>query len=184
MRTDASIEPAGRAIGGETSSESEVCRRLRPAIAAFAHRRLPYAAAEDFVHDVLVVLIEAMREGRVQDPERLASFSLGVCRNLARERARTVERQGHLLGQFGLTQGGLAEADPSPGLYRAKLEDCLSQLTMRARGVIRASFAEDLPDADIASTLELSEGNVRVIRHRALAALRECLERPISWVQP
>ena len=31
----------------------------------------------------------------------------------------------------------------------------------------------------IGAALGLSEGNARVVRHRALAALRDCLERPI-----
>ena len=34
---------------------------------------------------------------------------------------------------------------------------------------------------EIARALSLSEGNVRVIRHRALGQLRECLERPSPW---
>jgi DNA-directed RNA polymerase specialized sigma24 family protein len=49
--------------------------------------------------------------------------------------------------------------------------------------VIRATFCDDSPDLEIASALAISPANVRVIRHRTLAALRACLERPISWRQ-
>lgn len=156
---------------------------MMPAIRAFAARRLRGSAAEDFAQDALVLLLEALREGRVNDPLRIAGFALGICRNLARERARSGERRRELLARYGWTQAELAGDEAQGTLHRGHLEDCYSQLTEHARSVIRASFCDDAPDAHIASTLAISEANVRVIRHRSLAALRTCLERPISWSQ-
>lgn len=49
--------------------------------------------------------------------------------------------------------------------------------------MIRMSYCTEEPDGEIARTLSITEANVRVIRHRTLAALRECLEKPISWTQ-
>lgn len=172
-----------RALAGDREAEREVCRRLLPAIRAFAQRRLRAATAEDFAQDALIILLEAMREGRVNEPARVASFALGICRNLARERARTGERRRELLAQYGVADGDLSVSEGPSALPRAHLEDCYSQLTERARRVIRATFCDDDGDAEIAATLAISEANVRVIRHRTLAALRSCLERPISWVQ-
>ncbi len=172
-----------RAIAGDRDAEREVCRRLAPAIRAFAARRLRAASADDFVQDALVLLVESLRERRVQDPARVAGFALGICRNLARERARTDDRRRELLEQYGLGEADLAVCPAPVYVRRATLEDCYSQLTERARRVVRASFCEDEADVDIARALGLTEANVRVIRHRSLAALRECLERPISWVQ-
>jgi RNA polymerase sigma-70 factor (ECF subfamily) len=144
---------------------------------AFARRRLSAAMAEDFVQDALVILIDAMRSGQI---ENHAAFALGICRNLARTRARDGERRRELLEVY---QG---ELDPFFALeeapvQRAKLEDCYSQLTERARRIVRRTFCEDASDSEIATALELTESNVRVIRHRTLAALRTCLEGPISW---
>jgi DNA-directed RNA polymerase specialized sigma24 family protein len=45
--------------------------------------------------------------------------------------------------------------------------------------VLQLSFHEELESDEVAARLELSRGNVRVIRHRALAALRVCLEAPV-----
>jgi RNA polymerase sigma-70 factor (ECF subfamily) len=140
------------------------------------------SAAEDFAQDALILVIEAMRAGRIEEPARLAGFALGVCRNLARQRARSGERRRELLAQFGWAD----EATPFEApltLRRDHLEDCYSQLTDHARRVIRASFCDDSDDANIAVALSISPANVRVIRHRSLAALRGCLERPISWRQ-
>lgn len=172
-----------RALAGDRDAEREVCRRLLPAIRAFAMRRLRSSGAEDFTQDALVLVIEALRERRVQEPARVAAYALGICRNLARERARSGERRRELLAQYGLTEADLIASDRPLVLAREQLEDCYSQLTERARRVIRATFCDDDPDAAIAAGLAISEANVRVIRHRTLAALRACLEQPISWVQ-
>ena len=172
-----------RALSGDQAAEREVCRRLLPAMRAFAQRRLPPPAAEDFTQDALLLLIEAMRSQRIQDPARLAGFALGICRNLARERARVGERRRELQAQFGLSAADLVAFDAPLELRREQLEDCYSQLTEHARKVMHATFCDDHADAQIASSLALSEANVRVIRHRTLAALRSCLERPISWRQ-
>ena len=51
-----------------------------------------------------MLLVEAMRDGRIQDPARVAGFALGVCRNLARERARNGERRRALIAQYGLAE--------------------------------------------------------------------------------
>ncbi|MGC4086592.1 MAG: sigma-70 family RNA polymerase sigma factor [Polyangiaceae bacterium] len=171
------------ALAGDVAAERELCRRLLPAVRAFARRRLRAASVDDFAHDALLLLVEAMRSGRVNQPERVASFALGICRNLARERARQAERRRELSERYGLGEAELSSWDAELRVRREHLEDCYSQLGERARGVIRRSFCHDDADGDIASALSISEANVRIIRHRSLAALRACLEKPISWVQ-
>lgn len=174
---------AGGATREQNEAEREICRRLLPAIRAFAQRRLRSTAAEDFAQDALVLLIEALRENRIAEPERIAGYALGICRNLARERARLGQRRSELLAQYGLREEDLVQHGVAPEFTRAQVEDCYSQLTDRARRVIRATFCEDDSDSEIADALALTVTNVRVMRHRTLAALRTCLERPISWVQ-
>lgn len=171
-----------RALQGDRESERDVCRRLLPAIRAFAARRLQGSTAEDFAQDALLLLLQALREGRIQDPARVAGFALGICRNLARERARSGERRRELMEKYGFGEELPALEAPAT-LRREHLEDCYSQLTDHARRVISASFCDESDDAQIALALSISTVNVRVIRHRSLAALRSCLERPISWSQ-
>jgi RNA polymerase sigma-70 factor (ECF subfamily) len=119
----------------------------------------------------------------VHEPARLSSFALGLCRNLARERARSSERRRELLSTYGLTEDDLVTFDSPPEIRRELLEDCFSQLGERARRVLRSTFCEEDLDSEIALSLAVSEANVRVIRHRTLAALRNCLEGPISWLR-
>lgn len=172
-----------RALAGDRGAEREVCERLLPAVRVFAARRLRPSSVEDFAHDVLLLLVEALREGKIQDPSSVAAFALGICRNLARERARTDDRRRELMERYGLSEADFAVWDAPAQVRRDHLEDCYSQLTERARRVIRMSFCQEESDRDIANTLSISEANVRIVRHRSLAALRSCLEKPISWTQ-
>lgn len=172
-----------RAAAGDRDCESVLVERMRPAIRAFCRRRLRGADADELVQDAVLLLIEALREGRVADPEALGSFTLGLCRNLVRDRARLAERRAALWERFGPAEEA---AEPrGPLLFnRGLLEDCLGQLTQRTRAVLKQAYVEDAPNPDIARALALSEGNVRVIRHRALAQLRECLDKPLVWSTP
>jgi len=52
----------------------------------------------------------------------------------------------------------------------------LRGLEMRARTVLHLTFYRDQSADQIASVLATSAGNVRVLRHRAVAQLRDCLE--------
>jgi RNA polymerase sigma-70 factor (ECF subfamily) len=172
-----------RALAGDRGAEREICERLLPAVRVFAARRLRPSSVDDFSHDVLLLLVEALREGKVHEPSRVAAFALGICRNLARERARNEDRRRELMQRYGLSAADLAIWDASCHVRRDHLEDCYSQLSERARGVIRMTFCNEEADSEIARSLLVSEPNVRIIRHRSLAALRSCLEKPISWTQ-
>src|SRR5690606_16663478 len=133
-----------RALAGDAQAEREICRRLLPAVRAFATRRLRPSSVEDFTHDVLVLLVEAMRSGRISEPERIAGFALGICRNLARERARSTERRNRLASLFGVTEAEFVTWDREQDVRRDHLEDCFSQLADRARRVLRATFCDEL----------------------------------------
>jgi len=174
---------ASRALSGDIAAEREICARLLPAIRAFARRRLRPSSVEDFAHDALTLFIEALREGRIEDGSRLAAFALGICRNLARERARTDDRRRDLSERYAPTEADFAAWDAPLLVRREHLEDCYSQLTERARRVVRATFCDDAVDSEIARALAITEANVRIIRHRTLSALRTCLDRPISWTK-
>ena len=56
-----------------------------------------------------------------------------------------------------------------------RLEICLSRLAERERAVVLLSFYAEKTAGDIGKELGVKEGNVRVIRHRAIEHLRACM---------
>src|SRR5262249_5759880 len=72
----------GSAAPGEASAaEGEPSARLAPRVRLYGLRHLRDAqAAADLVQPVLVMTIEHLRDGKIREPERLASYVLGMCR--------------------------------------------------------------------------------------------------------
>jgi RNA polymerase sigma-70 factor (ECF subfamily) len=177
------VELAERAARGDRTAAAALCQRFTPAVRAFARRRLVTTeAVDEFTQDVMLVLIEALDAGKLEQPERLPGFVLGICKNLARDRARQRERRSGLLATYAAELPSFVPPTAEKPTYEIlHLEDCLSSLSARAREIVRLAYAEAASPAEIAATLAVSEGNARVLRHRTLAALRECMSRRISW---
>ena len=62
-----------------------------------------------------------------------------------------------------------------PDVDHDRLSRCVQALKERERTVIVLTFYDEQTSADLANVLGVSEGNVRVIRHRALHRLRNCM---------
>jgi RNA polymerase sigma-70 factor (ECF subfamily) len=169
-----------RAIAARTddarAAETELCRRFAPRIRLYGLRHLRSEdRAADLVQAVLVAVLQAARGGRIADPDRVDRFMLGTSRNVA-QRMRELDDR---------TAGDEALADvPAPGeedYARADLTAlarCMGGLDERARQVLMLSFNDERRSEEIATLLAISAANVRVLRHRAIAALRRCLDAP------
>lgn len=168
---------------GQRSAEETLCVRLAPVVRAFARRRLRNRdAVEEFAQDALLLMVEALREGRIEQPERLGGFVLGICKNLAFDRARQRERRKALWDLYGSALEQVsAEAVERDSYDIAHLEDCLSQMSKRSRELLRLGYIESLPHDDVAERLGISLANARVLRHRTLSSLRECMSKRMSW---
>jgi RNA polymerase sigma-70 factor (ECF subfamily) len=165
-----------RQIGsGDEQAEAELFRRMAPRIRLYGLRHLrDEHASEDLTQEVLITTLEALRAGRLRDPEKLASFVLGTCRMTVLNLRRGTQRKERLLERFGADL--LAPVQPSiPNLDREQLGRCVQKLTERERAVVVMTFYDEQTGADVASFLGISEANVRVIRHRAIHQLRECM---------
>lgn len=165
-----------RIAGGDRAAEADVCRRFAERIRHYGLRHLRDADhARELVQMVLVAVLEALRAGRVADPARLDRFVLGTCRHLAL-RIRDADARAEPTDVAALPIA--AEALEPTGLDAEALFRCMNRLDVRARTVLQMTFYRDRETAEIAAVLDTSPGNVRVVRHRALADLRRCLEHP------
>jgi RNA polymerase sigma-70 factor, ECF subfamily len=166
---------AFRIAAGDAQAEAEFCRQMAPRIRLYGLRHLRNtAAAEDLMQHVLITVLQALRAGRLRESEKLSSFVLGTCRMTVIDQRRSAHRKEQLLAQFGVDMLSPAPA-PAPQLDRQRLADCVQHLRERERAVVLMSFYDEQTAADVARFLAVSEANVRVIRHRALHALRTCM---------
>lgn len=167
------VAEAGRAP--DSAAEAELYRRLAPRVRLYGLRHLrDRQAAADLVQQVLLMTLERLRAGEVREPEKIASFVLGASRMTVIEMRRGTRRREALLE----TWGDAAEAFEAPEplvLDPDRLAGCLGALSERERSVVVLTFFADKPADEVGVELAISAGNVRVIRHRALARLRGCL---------
>ena len=170
--SDADLAP--RIAAGDREAEAEMCQRMGPRIRLYGlrHLRSP-SAADDLVQQVLLKILEALRAARLREPDKLAQFVLGTCRMTVLDLRRSSNRQEALLAMFG---GDLVpDPPPSPRLDDRQLARCVQALKERERSVVVMTFYDERAGADVASFLGVSEANVRVIRHRAIHQLRDCM---------
>ncbi len=163
--------------GGDRNAreaEAELCRVFAPRARLYGLRHLrDEEAARDLAQAVMLAVVEAARAGRVTEPEHVDRFVLGTCRNVAHRMRETAGRaQPTDVGEIDR----LFAAPEAERLDLAALYRCIGQLDERGRTVVYLSFNQERSAEEIAATLSLTAGNVRVVRHRAIAGLRRCLD--------
>ena len=166
------ISTSGSARDG--AAEAELCRRFAPRIRLYGLKHLrDEEHARDLVQSVLLAVLEAVRAGRLDDPGRLDRFVLGTCRHLALQ-ARHADGRAQPTEPAKLDL--VAILPETDAVDVGALQRCLGGLDARARDVLYLSFGREKSADAIARVLETTSGNVRVIRHRAVAQLRSCLD--------
>jgi len=100
---------------------------------------------------------------------------LGTCRNVTWDARRAAGRDERLARE--IAQGSDVVAPPSlDELDVLRLRGCMGRLPEREHDIVRMSFLEDRTAEEVGARLGLRAGNVRVLRHRALAKLSTCLQ--------
>ena len=167
---------AARAPDASEAAESELYRRFAPRVRLYGLRHLrDEESARDLVQAVMMLTIEKLRRGDVRDPDQIASFVLGTSRTMAIAVRRKDMRHEMLRDRFLVAPTAFASPDAPLIFDLDRLERCMAQLAHRERSVIFLTFYAESAAAAVAAEVGISEGNVRVIRHRALAKLRACV---------
>jgi RNA polymerase sigma-70 factor (ECF subfamily) len=160
--------------GGARDAEAELCRRFAERARLYGLRHLRTEdRARDLAQAVLLAVLEAARAGRIEEPDRVDRFVLGTCRNVA-GRLREHESRQRATPDTELDVIAVMPAEEridTPALFK-----CLAALERRAREVVLMSFRDQQSSGEIATSLSMSQGNVRVMRHRAVVQLRRCLD--------
>jgi RNA polymerase sigma-70 factor (ECF subfamily) len=156
------------------AAEAELCRRFAPRARLYGLRHLrDEERARDLAQAVMLAVIEAVRAGRVEEPEHIDRFVLGTCRNVAL-RMRDIDARARPT-DVATIDAMFAAPEVEP-LDVGALHHCLGGLDERGRTVVLLSFTQGRSAEQISAALETTVGNVRVLRHRALAQLRQCMD--------
>src|SRR6188472_4468072 len=159
----------------DVAAESELYRRFAPRVRGYGLRHLrDEDAARDLVQQVLLLVIEKLRAGLVRDAEQVASFILGVSRTMTQDLKRRDRRREKLREAFIIPEMATQVVEDPP-MDLDHLERCLTRLGARERMVVLLTFYGEKNASEVGQELGVKEGNVRVIRHRAIERLRMCM---------
>lgn len=136
-------------------------------------------AAQDVAGEVFVRMVEKLDTFRPRGRPLLA-WLYTIARNLVTDRYRQQGQANEVALEAAVP---LADDGDGPDrLADRRLEaECLSlalaHLTEDQRQVILLKFMENLSNAQVACVLDKSEGAIKSLQHRALAALRRAIEK-------
>jgi RNA polymerase sigma-70 factor (ECF subfamily) len=167
-------------------SETELVDRFWGRVCVFAARRLnDPSAAQDVAQETMRRVVEALREGRVENPEALPAFVFQTARHICLHSFRSHGREERALDRFG-REGDTADDLPGAlaGLISAEdrlaVRAALGRLPEAERALLTLLYFDGVETAAAAASLSVTPGALRVRKHRALAHLAELLGRTIS----
>jgi len=181
--------PAARTPPAAIPSFAEVHAALHAEILRFLSRRLGEAEAQDVAQEVFLKAARALPEFRGESQVRTWVFRMARNAAIDRIRQREARReqglgdpQGDPAGEAPGVAGMLErEWDSSERrLIREEMRSCIrarvEALPEPYRAVLQLGEGEGLSDAEIASAVGTTVGNVKIRLHRARARLREDLQ--------
>jgi RNA polymerase sigma-70 factor, ECF subfamily len=172
-----------RIHGRDRAAESAFVARYQRGLLALLRRKTgdPSLAA-DLCQDALRIGLEHLREGRVDDPARLAAYLYGIAGNLIighyrRERRRDTR-----------TDADAVSLAPDPGagqfaeVSREQVARCVRQLldelpTPRDREILQQYYIDDRSKEDICFALDLDTLHFNRVLFRAKQRFRELMVR-------
>lgn len=164
---------------GEAEAFGELYERHVNAVYRFLYARLDNRMdAEDFAEEVFMRAWHSLSTYNERGIPFLA-FLLTVARNVLIDHYR---RNGRSPQQVSLEDTQVSDSNPDPGeiitsnLNHHELRLALDQLRDDYQEVLVLRFLNDMSPQETAQVMKRSTGAVRVLQHRALAAIRKSLD--------
>ncbi len=173
-----------RAQQGDQQALVEIYERCQPSIYTYIfYRTGDQALSEDLSAEVFVRMIDKLSTF-VLDQRPILAWLYTIARNLVIDYYRrankqvAIEVEDTLMADDETTRPA---AVVEMRLDQQSLVKALRHLTEEQRQVIILKFVEDRSNAEIATLLDKTEGAVKSLQHRALAALQRVLEQELSY---
>jgi len=167
-------------IPADGEAEGARLESYRVRLQVFAGRRVhDWTAAEDIAQETLKRGLEALRAGRIRNPDALGGYLFQTALRLCMHRGRSAGRERKAMQRFGSTEPASAEdgalSHLISGEERSSLQGALGALLPEDRSLLELTYRDELDSAEIGRRLGLTAGNVCVRRHRAIRKLAQLL---------
>jgi RNA polymerase sigma-70 factor, ECF subfamily len=182
-----------RLRSGDESAFVELVRRYQPRLLRVAEATVGRGSvAQEVTQDTWLAVFKGI--DRFEGRSSFKSWLFSILLNRARSAARREDRAGRpdsTIGDERFDANGAWAQPPEPWADRAvdrlvaaqlltRVHDLLAMLPEAQRQVVVLTDVEEVPAAEVASMLGLTEGNRRVLLHRGRARLRQLLAAEMS----
>lgn len=171
-------------VHGDAGAFETLMQRHLGWMVAWAGQHLPGPDAEEAAQDAFIALVRKAAGLHLQGA--LRGYLFGLLRiQVLRARRSLQRRRGEPLDEDE-AGADVPSSEPSPAMqvlarraHDELAEAMLRVCTLREQEVLLFDL-EDADDKIIAAALDMTEGNVRVVRHRAITKLRKALGDPAN----
>lgn len=168
---------------GDSSAESELIRQFEPGLRVLLRRRTggDHGLLQDLVQETLLVVLQRLRGGGIDEPHKLAAFAAQTARNLAIASLRKTERQRTDIDSEATERN----ADPAMGLdgLTAEAEAAAAVRLLirdlpqsRDRLMLKRFYLDDHDRQMICQEFNLNEAAFNQALSRARRRFRQILE--------
>ncbi len=152
--------------------------RFRERLRFFAARRLGSVdLAEDVAQETLRRVTDALRAGRVREPDALPGFVFQTAQHVCQQHHRSEEREARSMVRLAGDVSTSERPDQLAGIIaeerRRLVRRALLRLRDEDRDLLRQLYFVDLTPEALAASLGVTAGALRVRKHRALHRLAE-----------
>jgi RNA polymerase sigma factor (sigma-70 family) len=185
--TDATAEPrwadlVERIRTSDPKGMEDLYQVFSKGIRFFLYRQLGPRDLDDKVHDIFIIVAQAIRRGDLRDPDRLMGYVRTVVR---RQVAAHIEDAIHQRRNYSDLDGTLVMADHQPNPENGAIERQNEELAMRIlnsiskrdREVLIRFYLEEQAPSEICRAMGLTETQFRLIKSRAKARFGELGKR-------
>lgn len=135
-------------------------------------KQMGFVEFEDRLHDVYLMVIEAIRDGRLREPEALSSYIHGVARLSTCSKVGVRARHRRLSGSLEhWVKNNHGKSTPEEQLAKkqrlAIMRDLLRSLTERDREIITRFYLHEQPKHQICLEMDLTDTQFRLAKSRA-----------------
>jgi RNA polymerase sigma-70 factor (ECF subfamily) len=168
---------------GETAAFEQIYDLHRQPIFNYIYFRVGHSElAEDLTSEVFVRMVDKIDTYK-QNGRPLAAWLYTIARNLVIDH----HRRDNQLTWVPLDERLIESRDSNPdnATDRSLLQECLlkalQHLTEDQRQVILFKFVERRSNIEVGAILGKTEGSIKSLQHRALAALKRALDKELCY---
>ena len=176
--SEVSLSLAQRIRDGDPSAEEELVQTYRRGVLVVTNARTrDYEAGHDLTQEVFIAVLQALRQGKLRETDKLAAFIHGIARNLINNYLRTRCRRAEceLDPERAYVPNLLEELDSAEKrrLVRAELESC----SLADQQILLLSLVDGHTLLEVAERVKMSHDAVRARKSRLLRKITKKFER-------